>query len=94
MKVELEVSELNEGTGSPWWVIVDPKQMMRPDPYQVMMGMITGPFFSRKDATDFLNAKRHRYSTKAVIYCASGRDSYQYDKAYKEAEQKAITEKE
>jgi rhodanese-related sulfurtransferase len=86
MKIEIEVSELNEGTSAPWWVIIDPKQMMKPDPYAVMIGMITGPFFSRESATNFLKAKRHNYSSKAVVYCASGCDSYQYAKAYKEAE--------
>ena len=86
MKIELDVSELNEGTSAPWWVIIDPKQMMKPDPYAVMIGMITGPFFSRMEATNFLKAKRHHYTSKAVVYCASGCDSYQYAKAYKEAE--------
>jgi hypothetical protein len=86
MKIELEVSELNEATSAPWWVIVDPKQMMKPDPYQVMMNMITGPFFSRESASLFLKAKRHRYSDRAVVYCASGCDSWQYAKAYKNAE--------
>jgi 3-mercaptopyruvate sulfurtransferase SseA len=88
MKIELEVSELNESTASPWWVIVDPKQMMKPDPYYMMMGMITGPFFSRREATDFFTAKRHRFSDRAVVYCASGNDSCQYDQAYRKAETK------
>ena len=88
MKIEIEVSEDNESTRSPWWVIVDPKQIMKPDCYSVMVGMITGPFFSRKSAQDFLDNKRHRYSKRAVVYCASGCDSNQYDEAYSIAERK------
>ena len=86
MKIEIEVSEKNEATASPWWVIVDPKQMMKPDPYYVMMSMVTGPFFSREEAQRFLDAKRHRFTERAVVYCASGYDSYQYDQAYRKAE--------
>lgn len=88
MRIELEVSIENEGTRSPWWVIVDPKQMMKPDCHEVMIGMITGPFFSRKDAQEHLESRPYRFSKRAVVYCASGCDSYQYDKAYSEAESK------
>lgn len=86
MKIELEVSEKTEGTAAPWWVIVDPKQMMKPDPYAVMIGMITGPYFSREEATAYFNAHRHNFSKKAVVYCASGCYSRQYADAYKKAE--------
>jgi hypothetical protein len=86
MKVTLEVSTENEGTSSPWWVIVDPRRMMKPDCYHVMMGMITGPFFSREEANNCLEARRHHYSNRAVVYCASGCYSGQYDKAYRLAE--------
>lgn len=86
MKITLDVSEKNEGTAAPWWVICDPYQMMKPDPYMVMMRMITGPFFSREEAEKHLNAHKHHFSARAVVYCASGCYSYQYDKAYREAE--------
>ena len=88
MKIEIEVSEKNESTRSPWWVIVDPKQMMKPDCHAVMIGMITGPFFSRESAQNHLNNRRHAFSKRAVVYCASGCDSYEYDRAYSEAERK------
>lgn len=91
MRVELDVSDKNEGTAEPWWVIVDPKQMMRPDPYAVMIGMITGPFFSREEANEVLRNRSHHYSKRAVVYCASGCYSNQYKKAYREAEQKEKT---
>lgn len=86
MKLEIEVSDEHESTRSPWWAIVDPKQMMKPDCYSVMIGMITGPFFSRDEAQSHLDNHRHRFTKRAVVYCASGCDSYKYDKAYSEAE--------
>jgi hypothetical protein len=89
VKIEIEVSDKNECTAEPWWVIVDPKQMMTPDPHTVMMGMITGPFFSREEAQQALDNHRQNYSSRAVVYCASGCYTYQYRKAYREAETKA-----
>ena len=41
MEIKLNVSAETEGTDSPWWMIVDPKQMMKPIPSEVAMGMIT-----------------------------------------------------
>lgn len=89
MKIEIEVSDKNEGTAEPWWVIVDPKQMMKPDCYTVMIGMITGPFFSREEAQRHLDGHRHNFTSRAVVYCASGCYTYEYRKAYREAEAKA-----
>jgi hypothetical protein len=81
MKIELEISDNNEGTAYPWWLIVDPKQMMKPEAGYVAMGMITGPFFSREEAQIFLDAKRHRYSKRAVVWCSSGYDSISFRQA-------------
>jgi hypothetical protein len=92
MEIKIEVSDENEGTAEPWWVIVDPKQMMSPDPYAVMMNMVTGPFFSREEAQSVLAGRRHHFSSRAVVYCASGCDTIQYRKAYREAE--AVARKE
>ena len=86
MTVTLNISDKNEGTAAPWWVFVDPKQMMKPDPYAVMVGMITGPYFSREEATAYFNAHRHNFSERAVVYCASGCYSNQYYTACKKAE--------
>lgn len=89
MTITIEVSDKNEGTAEPWWVIVDPKQMMKPDCYSVMMGMVTGPYFSREEATQYLESHRYNFSPRAVVYCASGCYTNQYRKAYREAEEKA-----
>jgi len=86
MKINLEVSDKTEGTAAPWWLIVDPKQMMRPDAAQVVMGMITGPFFSREEAQAVLDSTRYNYSKRAVVWCASGCHTTQYRHAYQKAE--------
>ena len=86
MEIKIDVSMENEGTDSPWWVIVDPKQMMSPDPFMVMMSMVTGPFFSREEAALVLKSRRHHFSPRAVVYCASGCDTIQYREQYRKAE--------
>lgn len=88
MKIELEVSDKNEGTASPWWMIIDPKQMLKPDVAQVAMGMVTGPFFSREEAEEYLKYKRYNFTKRAVVWCASGCYSGQYDSKYREADKK------
>lgn len=68
----------NEATRSPYWLILDPSQNMRCSIHE-MAGGITGPFFSRKDAEDFLAATRYNFSDKAKVYCLSGHNSRKYD---------------
>ena len=82
-KIEIEVSEENEGTDSPWWVIVDPKQNMKLDP-EWTAEMITGPFFSRKEAEDHLRARRYAFSHRAIVYCKSGYHANQYKRKWNE----------
>lgn len=77
MNITLTVSEDNECTESPWWVIVDPHQNMGCDPHYAAE-MVTGPFFSRKEAQDFLTATRYNFGPRAVVYCKSGYYSHQY----------------
>ncbi len=82
------VSELrdadHECTSCPYWLIIDPKQMMSPDPHQVA-SMITGPFFSRESAESFLKHNDHRFSKKATVCCRTGIYSRLYEKFYREA---------
>ena len=40
--------------------------------------MITGPFFSRADAGEYLKRRRYEYSSHAYIWCASGYWSDKY----------------
>jgi hypothetical protein len=71
-----------ESTSYPYWLILDPKQMLRIDPHY-LAGMITGPFFSREDAESFLKKTRYNFSKNAVVYCASGSYSDKYKNFYR-----------
>lgn len=72
--IERETGVSNEATAFPWWCIVDPRQMMKPDVHTVA-SMVTGPFLSRAEAQSALDGARHRYSDRARVYCASGHRS-------------------
>ena len=66
-----------EATESPYWIIIDPRQMFSLDCHQVA-SMITGVFFSREDAEMHLKQRRHAFSKHAVVYCHSGYWSNKY----------------
>lgn len=74
MKIELEVSEKNEATRSPWWLIIDPKQNFKThdDGIYNIASMITGPFFSREEAQKFLDLTYYNFSKNAKVFCHSG----------------------
>ena len=94
MKIELEVSDKNEGTRSPYWVIIDPNQNFRVDHESIhfIASMITGLFFSREEAEEYLKRRRYAFTKNAVVYCHSGHHGDQYDK--KCSEQERISEQE
>lgn len=71
----------NEATAEPYWLILDPIQNMSCDIYQ-LASQITGPFFCRDDAQEYLDAKKHRYSSKAKVFCHSGYASRKYCSFY------------
>lgn len=66
-----------EGTANPYWLIIDPHQMFKPDSHTVA-GMITGPFFSREAAQQHLTARRYAFGKHAVVYCHSAYWSNEY----------------
>jgi len=68
----------NEGTRSPYWLILDPRQNMDCD-IHYLANMITGPFFSRKDAQNYLDTTRYNFSKRAKVYCHSGHQSEKYN---------------
>jgi len=78
MEITIEVSEKVESTASPYWLILDPKQNMGCNVYQ-LASQITGPFFSREEADLVLKQRRHHYSDRAVVFCHSGCYTHQYD---------------
>jgi len=76
-----------EATRSPYWLILDPRQNMSCDIYE-LAGQITGPFFSREDAQLHLESKRYRFSKRAKVFCHSGTYSYKYEQLWDEIESK------
>lgn len=80
MKIEIEVSDKNEGTDAPYWLILDLVQNMKLD-IRVLAAQITGPYFSREDAENHMKNRKYNYSKRAVVYCLSGYYSDQYKMA-------------
>jgi hypothetical protein len=68
----------NEATAAPYWLILDPKQNMSCNVHG-LAGQISGPFFCREDAQEYLKDRRHAFSQKAVVYCHSGHHSRKYE---------------
>ena len=79
--LKITESEDVEATAYPIWFILDPTQMMKPDCFH-LASMISGPFFSRKSATETLKSTRYNYGKHAVVYCASGTDSREWRDLY------------
>jgi hypothetical protein len=79
MKVEIELSDNNEGTSYPYWLIIDPRQMLQLDVH-VVASMITGPFMGRDEANDELlrGVRSNRYSGRARVFCHTGYYSGRY----------------
>ena len=73
-----------EATEAPYWLILDPHQMMKPDVFD-LSSMITGPFFSRAEAQEHLSARRHAFGKHAVVFGASGYWSRRYKDAWRKA---------
>lgn len=67
----------NEWTSSPYWLILDPRQNMDCDIHE-LASQITGPFFCREDAEDFLKRTRYNFGKRAKVYCHSGCYSEKY----------------
>ena len=67
----------NEGTSAPYWLIIDPRQSFSCDVHEIA-SMISGPFFSRKDAELYLKGRRYRFGKYAKVYCHSGHYSKKY----------------
>lgn len=88
LKAMTEIAETlkkadNEGTRAPWWIIIDPKQNFTID-HNRIASMITGPFFSRPDAEEFLQRTRYNFSKHARVFCHSGCYSKKYENLCRE----------
>ena len=60
-----------EGTAYPYWIIIDPRQNMDCN-IHATASMISGIFFSRKEAQEYLDAKHYNFTDRAKVYCHSG----------------------
>ena len=86
MKIELNISDKNEGTAAPFWVIIDPYTQMFKLDYETVASMVKGLFFSREEAKEYLKNHRYNFTKRAVVYCMSGHYGQQYRDACKYAE--------
>lgn len=62
-RIEIDVSTENDGSSFPWWMIVRPPLRRSVEAAALA---ITGPFFSRAEATKELESRRHHYGDKAI----------------------------
>jgi hypothetical protein len=71
---EIKISNKNESTRCPFWIIIDPKQNFKTDENGIynVARMITGVWFSREAAQTHLDCNHHHFSKNAVVYCHSG----------------------
>ena len=87
-EITLEVDlEHPEGTDSPWWIIIDPRQNFKVDNQALhdISSMITGPFFSREAGEGHLEGRRYAFSKNAKVFCCSGYRSIHYKDACRNA---------
>lgn len=70
----MKISNKNEGTSYPFWIIIDPHQNFSKGNQGLhnIAGMITGVWFSRAAAEEFLNRTRYNFSDNARVFCHSG----------------------
>jgi hypothetical protein len=70
----IKISNKNEQTRDPFWIIIDPRQNFNTneDGIYNIANMITGVFFSRESATEYLRVNPHHYSKNAKVFCHSG----------------------
>ena len=70
----MKISEKNEGTSYPFWIIIDPKQNFNTGIQGLhnIAGMITGVWLSREAAQSYLDGHRYNFGPNAKVYCHSG----------------------
>lgn len=79
----IKVSEKNEATSYPYWIIIDPRQnfLTNNQGLHNIAGMITGVWFSREAAQKHLDQRRYFFSKNAKVYCHSGYSSQDWRNA-------------
>lgn len=79
MKIEIE--GIPDGiNAAPYWVIIDPRQNFNTDDKGIynIGSMITGIWFSYKEAKDYLKSKHYNFSKNAKVFCFSGHYNNKY----------------
>jgi len=86
MKISIDISEQNESTAYPWWMIIKPSQNFKVNEQGIcnIAFMITGPFFSREEAELELSTRRYDYGPNAKVWCGRGYRTGSYRKAIDE----------
>lgn len=79
----IKISDKNEGTSAPYWIIIDPKQNFSVGEQGIynIAFMFSGVFFSRESAQAWLDCQKHNYSKHARVYCHSGHYSTEWREA-------------
>jgi hypothetical protein len=77
-----------EFTSAPYWLIIDMNDKTEISDIREVASMVTGPFFSRKDAQAYLDARRYNFSDGARVYCKSGHESPKYARLWKWIEER------
>ncbi|MCD8139300.1 MAG: hypothetical protein LUE17_05910 [Planctomycetaceae bacterium] len=79
----------NEACAAPYWMIIDPERVSddREDKSFVasIVNALAGPFFSRDEAKEYLDAQKHNFSAKAVVWSLYGRSRI-YQNAWRKAD--------
>jgi hypothetical protein len=84
----MKISKDCEGTSYPYWIIIDPCQNFKTneDGIYNIANMITGVWFSREKAEEFLKRTRYNFGPNAKVFCASGTYSEDWTEFCKEIE--------
>ena len=69
-------------TNAPYWIIIDPRKIPKKEPGQIAR-CITGVFFSRESAQQYLDSHCYNFSDHAIVYGCSGHHNFEYWKAIK-----------
>lgn len=84
-QIELEFNIMSlENKVAPYWLIIDPRQMLKPSA-SVLGSFLSGIFFDRASAQDYLNAKKYNFSNRAKVCCLEGNMSSVYSSAFESA---------
>lgn len=84
--MNIKISAKHEGTSYPYWIIIDPRQNFKTNENGIynIARMITGIWFSRESAEEFLKKTRYNFSENAKVFCHSGNYSEDYVNFYNE----------